>query len=102
MRNGAGGGRGRGSLWSPRFPKAKELGWWVMVGTDGGLLLAVKKVGLGGHGDHNITLSFEAPPDLPIGPVTLSLHVVPDGAMGLDHETRCEGVVVRQGNKMAY
>lgn len=34
----------RGSLWSPRFPRAKDVGWWVVLGTEEGELLALKRV----------------------------------------------------------
>lgn len=34
----------RGNLWSPRFPKAEEVGWWVVLGTEAGELLALKRV----------------------------------------------------------
>lgn len=37
-------GGGRGALWSPRFPRAKEVGWWVVLGTENGELLALKRV----------------------------------------------------------
>lgn len=33
-----------GSLWSPRFPRAKEVGWWIVLGTEEGELLALKRV----------------------------------------------------------
>lgn len=32
------------NLWCPRFPKATEVGWWLVLGTDAGELLAFKKV----------------------------------------------------------
>lgn len=36
----------RGALWTPRFPKAKELSWWLILGTEDGELLALKRVRL--------------------------------------------------------
>lgn len=34
----------KGALWSPRFPKAKDVGWWLVLGTEAGELLALKRV----------------------------------------------------------
>ena len=34
----------RGALWSPRFPRAEEVGWWIVLGTQEGELLALKRV----------------------------------------------------------
>lgn len=34
----------RASLWSPKFPRAQHVGWWVVLGTDEGELLALKRV----------------------------------------------------------
>lgn len=88
---GARGGDGRGpsgALWSPRFPRAKEVGWWIVLGTEEGELLALKRVGKLGPRGYSTTLRFPSPEEATTGTVPVVLHVVADGVMGMDRQAR--------------
>ncbi|CAN0049472.1 unnamed protein product, partial [Ectocarpus sp. 8 AP-2014] len=84
-----------GSLWSPRFPRAKEVGWWIVLGTEDGELLALKRVGTLGPRGYSTTLRFPSPEDA-TGTVPLVLHVVADGVMGMDRQARATATVSRE------
>lgn len=86
-RRGGGGREASGSLWSPRFPRAKEVGWWIVLGTEEGELLALKRVGTLGPRGYSTTLRFPSP-EATTGTVPVVLHVVADGVMGMDRQAR--------------
>jgi Sec63 Brl domain len=81
----------------PRFPKARELGWWLVLGdTAAGEVLAMKRVGRLSTRNSNsnntnsssiaaeVTLLFQPPEAL--GDAEMTLYAVADSAMGLDVE----------------
>ncbi|CAM9363686.1 unnamed protein product [Sphacelaria rigidula] len=78
----------RGALWTPRFPKAKELSWWLILGTEDGELLALKRVGALGRKGFQSTLRFPTPDQSP-GHVPLVLRIMADGIMGMDKKATC-------------
>ncbi|KAK9676154.1 hypothetical protein RND81_11G058200 [Saponaria officinalis] len=66
-----------------RYPKAKEEGWWLVVGdTRSNQLLAIKRVPL--QRKVNTKLSFRAP--LETGKKNLTLYFMSDSYMGCDQE----------------
>ena len=67
---------------SPRFPKAKPEGWWLLLGNaDLKELIAMKRVGP--HTRHT-RLTFVAPPTS--CHVIYTLYVISDGYVGLDQQ----------------
>ena len=78
---------------SPRFPKAKDEGWWVLIGeVDTGELVALKRLGFI-RGRTNITLIFPAPEVK--GRKVYSLYLISDCYLGLDqqHEMHLDFVI---------
>jgi hypothetical protein len=83
---------GGGRLQTPRFPKPREVGWWLVL-TAAGEVLATKRVGrLSTRSNNNnsssisaeVTLLFQPPEAL--GDAEMTLYAVADSAMGLDAE----------------
>lgn len=72
-----------GPVDAPRFPKAKEEGWWLVVGdTKTNQLLAIKRVSL--QRKAKVKLEFAAPAE--IGKKTYTLCFMCDSYMGCDQE----------------
>lgn len=85
-------------LGAPLFPcflhcRAKDVGWWIVLGTEQGELLALKRVGTLGPRGYRTTLRFPSPEEAS-GRVPLVLHVVADGVMGMDRQVRSTVTVV--------
>lgn len=69
--------------------RAKDVGWWIVLGTEQGELLALKRVGTLGPRGYKTTLRFPSPEEAAAGGrVPLVLHVVADGVMGMDRQAR--------------
>jgi activating signal cointegrator complex subunit 3 len=68
------------TVYTPYQTKSRKYGWWVVVGSTEGELLALKKVPMSGK--QKFRLEVDAPEDL--GQVQLHLHVVSDCMRGLD------------------
>lgn len=66
------------------------MGWWIVLGTEQGELLALKRVGTLGPRGYKTTLRFPSPEEEAAagGRVPLVLHVVADGVMGMDRQAR--------------
>ena len=72
-----------GPVDAPRYPKAKEEGWWLIVGdTKTNLLLAIKRVSL--QRRLKAKLEFDAPADA--GRKSYSLYFMCDSYLGCDQE----------------
>ncbi|KAG5559687.1 hypothetical protein RHGRI_009265 [Rhododendron griersonianum] len=72
-----------GPVDSPRYPKAKEEGWWLVVGdTKSNQLLAIKRVSL--QRKAKVKLDFAAPGEA--GKKTYTLYFMCDSYMGCDQE----------------
>lgn len=72
-----------GPVDAPRYPKAKEEGWWLVVGdTKTNLLLAIKRVSL--HRKLKAKLEFAAPADT--GRKSYALYFMCDSYLGCDQE----------------
>ncbi|XP_057451214.1 DExH-box ATP-dependent RNA helicase DExH12-like [Lotus japonicus] len=72
-----------GPVDAPRYPKAKEEGWWLVVGdTRNNLLLAIKRVSL--QRKLKAKLEFAAPADA--GKKSYVLYFMCDSYMGCDQE----------------
>ncbi|CAJ2656231.1 unnamed protein product [Trifolium pratense] len=72
-----------GPVDAPRYPKAKEEGWWIVVGdTKTNLLLAIKRVSL--QRKLKAKLQFVAPADA--GKKSYMLYLMCDSYMGCDQE----------------
>ncbi|KHN26799.1 U5 small nuclear ribonucleoprotein 200 kDa helicase [Glycine soja] len=72
-----------GPVDAPRYPKAKEEGWWLIVGdTKTNLLLAIKRVSL--QRKLKAKLEFDAPADA--GRKSYSLYFMCDSYLGCDQE----------------
>ncbi|KAE9585074.1 hypothetical protein Lal_00017983 [Lupinus albus] len=72
-----------GSVDAPRYPKAKEEGWWLVVGdTKSNLLLAIKRVSL--QRKLKAKLEFAAPADA--GKKSYVLYFMCDSYLGCDQE----------------
>jgi len=72
-----------GPVDAPRYPKAKEEGWWLVVGdTKTNSLVAIKRVSL--QRKLNIKLQFAAPADA--GKKSYILYFMCDSYMGCDQE----------------
>lgn len=69
------------------FSRAKDVGWWIVLGTEQGELLALKRVGTLGPRGYKTTLRFPSPEEAR-GTVPVVLHVVAGGVMGMDREAR--------------
>ena len=77
---------------APRFPKAKDEGWWLVLGeVDSGELLALKRVGFihgrptaRGPGKTKVSLGFPAPPYA--CRKIYSVYLVSDCYLGLDQQ----------------
>ena len=69
---------------APRFSKAKQEGWWVVLGeADSGELLALKRVGgIKGCGRASLALSASSEPCHKL----LSLYLISDCYFGLDQQ----------------
>ena len=68
---------------APRYPKAKEEGWWLVVGdTKSNTLLAIKRVSL--QRRSKVKLDFTAPSDVGMKPYTL--YFMCDSYLGCDQE----------------
>lgn len=69
---------------APHFPKAKDVGWWVVLGEmDSGELLAVKRVGQV-RSTSTVPLSFYTPEDL--GRRIYTVYLISDAYMGMDQQ----------------
>ncbi|KAJ6888893.1 DExH-box ATP-dependent RNA helicase DExH12-like [Populus alba x Populus x berolinensis] len=72
-----------GPVDGPRYPKAKEEGWWLAVGdTKSNLLLAIKRVSL--QRKSKVKLEFAAPTDA--GRMSYTLYFMCDSYLGCDQE----------------
>ncbi|KAL3734464.1 hypothetical protein ACJRO7_023766 [Eucalyptus globulus] len=72
-----------GPVDGPRYPKAKEEGWWLVVGdTKTNQLLAIKRVSL--QRKSKVKLEFSAPSEA--GKKTYSLYFMCDSYLGCDQE----------------
>ncbi|KAK6913571.1 DEAD/DEAH box helicase domain [Dillenia turbinata] len=72
-----------GPVDAPRYPKAKEEGWWLVVGdTKTNQLLAIKRVSL--LRKSRVKLEFTAPPEA--GKKTYVLYFMCDSYLGCDQE----------------
>ncbi|KAK1564574.1 hypothetical protein Q3G72_006114 [Acer saccharum] len=72
-----------GPVDSPRYPKAKEEGWWLVVGdTKSNQLLAIKRVSL--QRKSRVKLEFAAPAEP--GKKTYTLYFMCDSYLGCDQE----------------
>lgn len=72
-----------GPVYSHRYPKAKEEGWWLVVGdTKTNQLLAIKRVSL--QRKSRVKLDFAAPAEA--GKKTYTLYFMCDSYMGCDQE----------------
>jgi pre-mRNA-splicing helicase BRR2 len=72
-----------GPVDAPRYPKAKEEGWWIVVGdAKCNLLLAIKRVTL--QQKLKAKLQFAAPADA--GKKSYILYLMCDSYMGYDQE----------------
>ncbi|KAJ6760914.1 SEC63 DOMAIN-CONTAINING [Salix purpurea] len=72
-----------GPVDSPRYPKAKEEGWWLVVGdTKSNQLLAIKRVSL--QRKSKVKLEFAAPADT--GRKSYTLYFMCDSYLGCDQE----------------
>ncbi|CAN1127789.1 DExH-box ATP-dependent RNA helicase DExH12 [Linum perenne] len=72
-----------GAVDTPRFPKAKEEGWWLVVGdTKTKQLLAIKRVSL--QRKLKVKLEFAAPADA--GRKSYTLYFMCDSYLGCDQE----------------
>lgn len=72
-----------GPVDSPRYPKAKEEGWWLVVGdTKTNQLLAIKRVTL--QRKSRVKLDFTAPAEA--GKKTYTLYFMCDSYLGCDQE----------------
>ncbi|KAK6927878.1 Sec63 domain [Dillenia turbinata] len=72
-----------GPVDAPRYPKAKEEGWWLVVGdTKTNQLLAIKRVSL--QRKSRVKLEFTAPPEA--GKKTYTICFMCDSYLGCDQE----------------
>lgn len=72
-----------GPVDAPRYPKAKEEGWWLVVGhTESNSLVAIKRVSL--QRKLKVKLDFMAPMDA--GKKSYSLYFMCDSYLGCDQE----------------
>ncbi|KAK3232115.1 hypothetical protein Dsin_003996 [Dipteronia sinensis] len=72
-----------GPVDSPKYPKAKEEGWWLVVGdTKSNQLLAIKRVSL--QRKSRVKLEFAAPAEP--GKKTYALYFMCDSYLGCDQE----------------
>ncbi|XP_028784629.1 DExH-box ATP-dependent RNA helicase DExH12 [Neltuma alba] len=72
-----------GPVDAPRYPKAKEEGWWLVVGdTKNNLLLAIKRVSL--QRKLKAKLDFAAPSEA--GKKSYTIYLMCDSYMGCDQE----------------
>lgn len=72
-----------GPVDAPRYPKAKEEGWWLVVGdTKSNQLLAIKRVNL--QRRSKVKLDFAAPAEA--GKKSYTLYFMCDSYMGCDQE----------------
>ena len=70
--------------YAPRFPKAKDEGWWVILGeVDSGELLALKRLG-GVRGKGHVSLALYAPEE-PCRKI-YTVYVISDCYLGLDQQ----------------
>lgn len=71
-------------VYAPRFSKAKQEGWWLVLGeADSGELLALKRVGgVRGCGRASLALSASSEPCHKL----LSLYLISDSYLGLDQQ----------------
>ena len=72
-----------GPVDAPRYPKAKEEGWWLVVGdTNSNQLLAIKRVAL--QRKAKVKLDFDAPAEP--GQETYTIYFMCDSYLGCDQE----------------
>ncbi|CAI0434744.1 unnamed protein product [Linum tenue] len=72
-----------GPVDAPRYPKAKEEGWWLVVGdTETNQLLAIKRVSL--QRRLKVKLAFAAPTE--VGRKSYTLYFMCDSYLGCDQE----------------
>ena len=70
--------------YTPKFPKAKDEGWWALIGeVDSGELVALKRLGFV-RGTTRTTLAFTAPEE-PCRKI-YSLYLISDCYLGLDQQ----------------
>ena len=69
---------------APRFPKAKDAGWWLVLGViDDGELLALKRIGsIKSHS--TVSLAFYTPEE--VGHKIYTLYLMSDSYIGLDQQ----------------
>ncbi|CAI9110809.1 OLC1v1010898C1 [Oldenlandia corymbosa var. corymbosa] len=77
------GGTEVGPVDAPRYPEAKEEGWWLVVGdVKNNQIVTIKRVTLGRK--LNVKLDFEVPKE--IGEKTYTLYFMCDSYVGCDQE----------------
>ena len=70
---------------APYFPKAKDVGWFVVLGeVDTGELVALKRVGCGRRSNTTVSLSFYTPEE--VGRRIYTLYFMNDSYIGLDQQ----------------
>ena len=76
-----------GPVYAPRFPKAKEEGWWLVVGDTGSnQLLAIKRLAL--QRRSKVELNFDAPSEP--GSKSYMIYFMCDSYLGCDQEYEFE------------
>lgn len=76
--------QGDSRVYAPRFPKAKDEGWWLVLGeVDSGELLALKRLGLV-RGRTRTSLSFSSPEEA--CRQIYSIYLISDSYLGLDQQ----------------
>ncbi|KAI3960834.1 hypothetical protein MKW92_027349 [Papaver armeniacum] len=74
-----------GPVDAPRYPKAKEEGWWLVVGdSKTNKLLAIKRVSL--HRKSEVKLEFAVPAESSPGRKSYTLYFMCDSYLGCDQE----------------
>ena len=73
-----------GYAYTPRFPKAKDEGWWIILGeVDTGELLALKRVGFI---KNKTTVSLAISPPESLARKIYTLYLISDAYLGLDQQ----------------
>jgi len=69
---------------TPRFPKKKEVGWWLVIGQpDTGELLALRRISI--RNKAKVSLTF--PPPEEAGQYTYHIYLMCDAYLGIDQQT---------------
>ena len=72
---------------APRWGRPKDFGWWLVLGSQSGELLAIRRTNIDVRSPRPLKVSLSFPAPRVGGPHVVTLYLVSDCACGLDQQS---------------